>query len=307
MINVADIEIAPFDERESFDELTRLINAAYRQLADMGLNYVAVDQGAHVTRDRVTTASNCWVARIDRELVGTICYYKNARYRTEPEWYWQDRVCHFGQFAVEPSLQRSGIGSLLMKKAERQALADGKLDLSCDTADRAHHLISWYLRSGFRFVGQHKWRHSNYNSVVLSKRLGICLRGAAEADYSAILAISNTTRWEKSNFLRKMLSRNAIDVATDDERIVGFSAWNREFFSRPFVWLVVVDPDYRGQGIGSLLFAKTERDCKGVRLYSSTNKSNEATRQFHERRGYRIAGELDLDPGDPEVFYYIDL
>ncbi len=303
-----DIDILPFDEsRDSFVELTTLIHAAYRELGDMGFDYAAVQQELDVTRSRVETASACWVARKDDALVGTICYYKSPRYRTEPEWYWQDHVCHFGQFCVGPSLQRAGIGSLLLEQAEAQAVADGKLEFSCDTADRARHLADLYLRRGFRVAGRHKWPHNNYNSLVLSKRVGIQIRAASANEFSTILAISNTTQWEKRDFLKRMLSRKFIDVAYDGERVIGFNAWNREFFSRPLIWLAVVKPQYRGAGIGSLLFAKTERDCKGMRLYSSTNRSNEAMQRFHERRGYRVAGELDLDPGDPEVFYCIDL
>lgn len=304
----ADVEILPFDERrDSFENLTRLIHASYRQLGDLGFNYAAVDQELGVTRSRVETASACWVARKDGALVGTICYYGSPRYRTEPEWYWQGHVCHFGQFGVDPLLQRVGIGSLLLEQAETRAVADGKLEFACDTADGASHLVGLYLRRGFRAVSWHKWPHNNYKSLVLSKRVGIQIRAATEDEFPTILTISDTTQWEKSDFLKRMLARNSVDVACEGERVIGFNAWNREFFSRPFIWLVVVKPECRGGGIGSLLFAKAERDCKGTRLYSSTNRSNEATQRFHERRGYRVAGELDLDPGDPEVFYCIDL
>lgn len=136
---------------------------------------------------------------------------------------------------------------------------------------------------------------------------GISIRGATQTDFGAIIAISNTTKWEKSDFLASLLSRHSVDVACEGNRVVGFNAWNHEFFSRPMIWLVVVDPEYRGRGIGNLLFVNTERACKGSRLYSSTNRSNEAMQRFHVRRGYRVCGELDLDPGDPEVFYCIDL
>ncbi|MGA8532807.1 MAG: GNAT family N-acetyltransferase [Candidatus Tumulicola sp.] len=304
----ADIELAPFDERrDSFEDLTNLLNAAYRPLGDMGLNYVAVDQGIETTRQRVRAASACWVAKKNGDLVGTICYYKDPRHENAPAWYHRNGVCYFGQFAVDPSLQRLGIGSRLLAKAEERAIAEGNIEFACDTADRADHLIATYVRRGFRIVGTHKWGHSTYGSVVLSKRLGIGVRPATQTDYAAILAISNTTPWEKSDFLQRMLARNSIDVAYDAAGIVGFNAWNREFFSRPLIWLVVVDPAHRAGGIGSLLVAHTERACKGTRLYSSTNRSNVRMQHFHEERGYRVCGEVDLDPGDPEVFYCIDL
>ncbi len=303
-----EVELALFDERrDSFEDLTRLLNTAYRRLGDMGLNYVAVNQGVDTTRKRVGTASACWVAKKNGALVGTICYYENPRHESAPAWYSRNDVCYFGQFAVDPSLQRLGIGSLLLAKAEERAIDDAKREFACDTAGAAAHLIAVYARRGFRIVGTHQWAHGTYGSVVLSKRLGIDVRPAAQNDYAAILAISKTTLWEKSDFLRQMLSRNCIDAAYDDEGIVGFNAWNLEFFSRPLIWLVVVDPAHRAGGIGSLLFAHTERACKGTRLYSSTNRSNVGMQHFHEQRGYRVCGEIDLDPGDPEVFYCIDL
>jgi GNAT superfamily N-acetyltransferase len=134
------------------------------------------------------------------------------------------------------------------------------------------------------------------------------VRPAVAADLEAILALSHTTAWEKDGFLRRQLERDCIDVAYDsDGSIVGFVAWNREFFSKPFVWLIVVAPKRRGGGVGNLLFAHVERQCKGNRLYSSTNRSNRGMHRFLERRGYRYAGEIELDPGDPEAFYYLDL
>jgi len=141
----------------------------------------------------------------------------------------------------------------------------------------------------------------------MSVPLDITIRTATSEDYSAIVAISKTTLWEKSHFLKVMISRGAVDVASVGGRIAGFNAWNREFFSHPMVWLVVVNPDDRRKGVASRLFAKAERESTGTRLYSSTNRSNVAMQRFHEKRGYRVCGEVDLDPGDPEVFYCIDL
>lgn len=135
----------------------------------------------------------------------------------------------------------------------------------------------------------------------------ITIRSATQADYPAIVAIGRSTQWEKSAFLALMISRGAVDVACKGTRIVGFNAWNRELFSQPMIWLIVVDPSERNEGIGGLLFSKAERDCKGTRLYASTNRSNVGMQRFYERRGYRPCGELDLDPGDPEMFYCIDL
>ncbi|MGB8519261.1 MAG: GNAT family N-acetyltransferase [Candidatus Tumulicola sp.] len=308
VLSLGDIRVSRFrPERDSFRDLTKLLNAAYTSLADAGLNYVAATQDVAVTAKRVEAASACWVAHAGEKLAGTICYYNGTRAEAAPEWYAREEVGYFAQFAVDPALQGCGIGALLMNVAEERALADGNLEFACDTAAPARRLVRFYHRRGFRVVGRHQWAHARYESVVLSKRLGITIRSATQADYPAIVAISDTTPWEKGDFLMHMLSRRAVDVACEGERIAGFNAWNRELFSKPMIWLIAVQPHERGKGIGSLLFSKAERDCSGSRLYASTNRSNVGMQRFYERRGYRACGELDLDPGDPEMFYCIDL
>lgn len=299
------VEIRPFDaSRDSYETLTALLHRAYRSLGEMGMQYTAVAQTPDTTRRRVSRAEACWVASTAGRIVGTISYYDRL---LEPAWYARPDVGHFGQFCVDPNERGRGVGSMLLGVAERRALADRKIELACDTSARARHLIDLYVRLGYRLVGRHRWPTTNYESLVLSKRIGIDVRPAREADLDAILAVASTARWEKGDFLRRMLAQHCVDVACDGERIVGFNAWNDEFFSKPMIWLVVVDPAYRNAGVGSLLYARTERACRGGRLYSSTNRSNEGMQRFHERRGYRVAGELDLDPGDPEIFYCIDL
>jgi GNAT superfamily N-acetyltransferase len=133
------------------------------------------------------------------------------------------------------------------------------------------------------------------------------LRQATEADLPVILKMMLCTPWEKTDYLTQQLERRNIIVAEEAEKILGFIVWNREFASLPFVWLVVVAPPYRRRGTASKLFEYVEDKCSGARLYSSTNESHEAMHRFLARRGYRRAGTVDIDPGDLEIFYCIDL
>jgi GNAT superfamily N-acetyltransferase len=135
---------------------------------------------------------------------------------------------------------------------------------------------------------------------------GLEIRRADDADIADVLAIARTAPWDKESYLRRQVALGNVLVAAEQAFVVGFVAWNDEFFSLPFVWLVVVTPERRRNGIAARLFAAVEERCAGRRLFSSTNASNAAMHRLLAQRGYRRSGEIDLDPGDPEVFYELD-
>ena len=75
------------------------------------------------------------------------------------------------QFAVDPQIQGRGIGLRLLRDVERRAIASGAHEVALDTAEPARHLVDWYTGLGYRFVEHAQWSHTNYRSVILSKRL----------------------------------------------------------------------------------------------------------------------------------------
>jgi GNAT superfamily N-acetyltransferase len=163
--------IRPFAATDSITELTALLHRAYARLAQMGLNYTAVDQSAEVTARRID-GGTCYVASADSQLVGTILvqptYVQNhCAYFTRPG------VACAHQFAVDPRHQGSGIGRLLLERAEQWARESGFLELALDTAEPAHHLVDLYQRLGYRQVGFVHWPGKVYRSVVLSKPLRV--------------------------------------------------------------------------------------------------------------------------------------
>ncbi len=133
------------------------------------------------------------------------------------------------------------------------------------------------------------------------------IRVATPSDVPDMIAILADTPWEKSAFLRAATLNNEVAVIDEGAGPIAFVVWNREFFDRPFVWLIAVAPHARRQGLAELLFAHVENDARGSRLYTSTNETNTAMHALLGKRGYVRRGDLDLDPGDPEIFYSIDL
>ena len=87
------------------------------------------------------------------------------------EWYDRGDVACFGQFGVEPSMQRFGIGSQLLDAIEREAVARNIPNLGLDTAEGATHLIEMYKRRGFAPVGFADWEITNYRSIIMNKVL----------------------------------------------------------------------------------------------------------------------------------------
>lgn len=168
---MSDIIIRPLAPSDSITGLTALLHRAYAPLAAMGLRYWATHQSEDDTRHRISQGT-CLVAVADNAICGTILFKDAGQTRGCP-WYDQADIASIAQFAVEPSLQSKGLGGQLMARAEGLAIATGARELALDTAEPATHLVAWYTRLGYRFIEHAQWQHTNYRSVVLSKRLGL--------------------------------------------------------------------------------------------------------------------------------------
>lgn len=161
--------IRPIRTSDSLDELTELLHAAYKPLGEMGLRFFATHQTVEQTRDRVESGE-CFVAELDGEVVGTITLYTEP-YDSSPDWYRREDVGWFGQFAVEPSLQRKGIGRKMIEFIESRARERGLMEIALDTSEKASHLIAYYQKMGWRVVDETQWEVTNYRSLILSKSL----------------------------------------------------------------------------------------------------------------------------------------
>ena len=164
------IEVRPLSPADSIPELTRLLHRPYARLAAMGLRYMATHQSEEVTQER-TGQGECYVAVANRMLVGTIMFKPADRTGGSP---WLDRleVASLGQFAVAPHVQALGLGVRLMDLVEARAAATGAAEIALDTAEPAMHLVAWYARRSYRLIEYAQWGHTNYRSVIMSKRVG---------------------------------------------------------------------------------------------------------------------------------------
>lgn len=151
------------------EELTDLLHRAYGTLGAMGFNYTAVDQPVERTRQRASDGE-CYVAVDGGRIVATATFGL-AETMTRPPEYARPGLAYFTQFAVEPALQGTGLGSRLLRHVEEQARARGATEIALDTAEGATHLVRYYASRGYVAIGHVARAGKTYRSVILSKRL----------------------------------------------------------------------------------------------------------------------------------------
>jgi GNAT superfamily N-acetyltransferase len=167
-LNSLNLEIREFQLTDSISELTQLIRVSYKALADMEIYMWGTWQNDETTRDRIDRAHTTLIALQNGKMVATISLY--AAKPDHPCEHYR-KAWYFGQFAVRPDLQRSGIGSHFIELVEGHAKSHGALQIALDTAEPATHLISYYEKRGYAFVQYQQWEKVNYRSVIMSKNL----------------------------------------------------------------------------------------------------------------------------------------
>ena len=165
------ITIRRFSENDSIKELTDLLHKSYKSLLDSGWRHVAGWQDEKMTAHHVS-AGECFIAEQNGKIIGTILLYGDFSDKGDvPEIYKRKDVKVFGKFAVDPGHQNSGVGSMLLDFVERHAKEHGINELALDTSEETERLISYYKKRGYRFICNHRWKITNFRSVVMSKKL----------------------------------------------------------------------------------------------------------------------------------------
>jgi ribosomal protein S18 acetylase RimI-like enzyme len=138
----------------------------------------------------------------------------------------------------------------------------------------------------------------------------IAIRLARIADLEAVRAIDSyyaAGHPEREEEIKSWLLAAEAYVAVPGGVIRGYASLGKQF-GRPFIDMLMVAENSRGMGIGNRLVAHLEGLTEGPELWTSTNLSNQPMQGLLASRGYRMTGFIDnLDPGDPELFYFKEL
>lgn len=142
-------------------EIRSLVNQAYKELSDMGLNYTATYQDVQTTIERMKTGQT-FILKKQNQIVATILF-------STKNYFTNKNTAYVGQFAVLPELKRQGLGSYLMDHCEHLAQQQGYEGLQLDTAIPATHLVKMYEKRGYTVVGQTHWEGKTYHSYIFEK------------------------------------------------------------------------------------------------------------------------------------------
>lgn len=163
------IQLRRLQPGDCLEHLTGMLHRAFSVIGEMGIPCSCVNQSPEVTRQRVDRG-DCFVALSDGVVVGTITLYAPDS-ASDNEHYRDTRVASIRQLGVDPLMQGLGVGTALIRLAERWARRRGYTCLALDTPEAAGHLIDYYQHQGFHIRETLQFSGRPYRSVIFTKDL----------------------------------------------------------------------------------------------------------------------------------------
>ena len=129
------------------------------------------------------------------------------------------------------------------------------------------------------------------------------IRTAVPADLDGI---RNYDRHIPVSRLEDCIRRGLVDVLEDNGTILGVLRWNLFWQSLPFLDLIFLDDSLRGRGFGSEMMAQWERNMVslGYEDVLLSTQSDESSKFFYEKLGYRLCGSFLPPDQDVEELMY---
>ena len=99
----------------------------------------------------------------------------------------------------------------------------------------------------------------------------------------------------ESEYENKVRERRAYVLRTDGKP-VGLLRWQLFWDNTPFCSLIIIDPAFRGQGLGRRLMAHWEADARarGFGIAMTSTQADETAQHFYRRLGYVDCGGFVL-------------
>jgi ribosomal protein S18 acetylase RimI-like enzyme len=159
-----NIKITPKPDSISWEEITEVIQLAFSEKKDRGLLYVATQQDAQKTQERVGNGI-CIVALLDDKVIGTVTLQIEQIDKRKRKWYHGNLSAYSSQLAVHPDYKGFGVGNMLSKERFRIAEANNVDELLMHTSVHATEMLTWWKRQGGQFVELLSSSSTNYYAI----------------------------------------------------------------------------------------------------------------------------------------------
>ena len=137
--------------------------------------------------------------------------------------------------------------------------------------------------------------------------LDIDIRVARSADIDELVRLDTVVPRDptKAEFIRRWVEAGECFVAEGGGRILGYGVLNYQFFHDGNVDMLMIHPDFRGQGVGRKLLRHLEALCRTENFWVTTNLSNQPMQRLLASEGFKLSGFVDnLDERDPELIFF---
>ena len=123
---------------------------------------------------------------------------------------------------------------------------------------------------------------------------------ATEKDYKYIV---ERDKHIPETLVRTKIKEKEIFILKDSEKEIGWMRYGYFWDNIPFMNMISIDEEYRGQGIGKeiVLYWEEIMRQRGFKLVMTSTQSNEEAQHFYRKIGYRDAGCLLLETQPLEV------
>lgn len=142
---------------------------------------------------------------------------------------------------------------------------------------------------------------------IIEREFKLRVEKAKAKHLAALIEINKAVapKWHRNKLLKASLKEKRAFIAFMGRIPAGFLVWTKDFYSHHFIDLVLVHPQMRRKGVAQELLRAVESICPGNKLFSSTNRNNEAMQKVFEGAGFVKSGFIShLDKGNPELIYY---
>lgn len=153
------------------------------------------------------------------------------------------------------------------------------------------------------------FRDPDGNEVYLRSLLKTAENGVRPAALIDLDWLAANDRHIARSVLEESIREGRVLIAEAGGEPVGWLRWNLFWDNTPFMNLLYLLEDHRGQSLGKALVARWEADAAalGYRRVMTSTQADETAQHFYRKLGYRDAGALLLPDEPTELLFLKEL